>query len=69
MSKATSKGPYGKLWSEIKERDGILLKGQQIIVPKTLQAQAITLAHEGHMQADGTLRLLRESQWFTGMRK
>ena len=41
----------GKIW----ERDGILLKGKQIIVPKVLQAQSIAIAHEGHMQADGTL--------------
>ena len=26
MSKETSKGPYGKMWNEIRERDGILLK-------------------------------------------
>ena len=31
MSKATSKGPYGKMWNDIPERDGILLKGNQII--------------------------------------
>ena len=62
MSKATSKGPYGKMWDEIRERDGILTKGKQVIVPKLLQAQAIALAHEGHMQADGTLRQLRETQ-------
>ena len=56
------------MWTEIRERDGVLLKGDQIIVPKVLQPQAIALAHEGHMQADGTLRQLRESQWFRGMR-
>ena len=67
-SKKMSKGPYGKMWEEIRERDGILLKGDKLIVPKSLQAQAIALAHEGHMQADGTLRQLRETQWFRGMR-
>ena len=69
MSTETSKGPYAKMWGEITERDGMLLKGQQMIVPKKLQAQAIALAHEGHMQTDGTLRQLRESQWFRNMRK
>ena len=56
------------MWNEIRERDGVLLKGKQIIVPKLLQPQAITLALEGHMQADGTLRHLRETQWFQNMR-
>ena len=56
------------MWNEIRERDGVLLKGKQIIVPKLLQPQAITLALEGHMQADGTFRHLRETQWFRNMR-
>ena len=41
----------------------------KIIVPKILQAQAIALAHAGHMQGDWILRQLRESQWFREMRK
>ena len=39
-----------------------------MVMPKELQTQAISLAHEGHMQPDGTLRQLRESQWFRNMR-
>ena len=58
MSKETSKGPYGKLWSELRERDGEMLKGSQIVVPKALWARAIALAHKGHM-----------TMWFRGMRK
>ena len=68
-SKKMSKGPYGKMWDDLQERNGILLKdGKQMVVPKSLQAQAIAIAHEGHMKADGTLRQLRESQWFRNMR-
>ena len=26
-------GPYGKIWDEIQERDGLLIKGDQIVVP------------------------------------
>ena len=48
-STATSKGPYGKIWGEIHEWDGILIRekdgGKKLIVPKTLQAQAIAIAH------------------------
>ena len=50
-SKKASKGPYGKMWEDVRERDGILTKDGKIIVPKSLQAQAIALAHEGHMMA------------------
>ena len=66
-SKRSEKGPYGKIWGELEVRDGILLRGKRIVVPRSLQARAIALAHEGHMQTDGTLRLLRETQWFRGM--
>ena len=66
-SKESSKGPYGKIWGEIRERNGILLRNKLMVIPESLQSQAIALAHKGHMQADGTLRQLRESQWFRGM--
>ena len=74
-SSATSKGPWGKIWDEVRERDGILLRkdredGQdRLVIPKALQAQAIAIAHEGHQQTDGTLRMLRQTQWFRNMRQ
>ena len=49
-----SKGIYGKIWDETHERDSLLIRNKQLIIPKTLQAQAIALAHEGHQQMDGT---------------
>ena len=67
-SHATSKGPWGKIWDEVHERDGILIRADKLVVPKTLQAQAIAIAHEGHQQTDGTLRMLRQTQWFRNMR-
>ena len=57
-SKGASRGPYGKIWDELTEKDGILLGGNLMVVPKALQARAIFIAHEGHIQTDGTLRLL-----------
>merc|ERR1712030_290882 len=68
-SSAASKGPFGKIWDEIHEWNGILIRDKKIILPKSLHGQAIAIAHEGHQQADGTLRLLRETQWFRNMRK
>ena len=51
-------GPLGKIWDEVHERDTILIRGKQLVIPKSLQAQAIAIAHEGHQQTDGTLRML-----------
>ena len=64
---ASGKGPWGKIWEEVFERGGILIRGDRLVVPKALQAQAIAIPHEGHQQTDGTLRMLRQSQWFRNM--
>ena len=67
-SSATSKVPWGRIWDEVRERDGLLLRRdkedrqERLLVPKSLQAQAIAIAHEGHQQTDGTLRMLRQTQ-------
>ena len=67
-TKQQSKGPYGKMWDNIIERDALLIKGNQIEMPNTLQTQAIALAHEGHQQVNGTLRRMMASMWFRKMR-
>ena len=55
------------MWDNIIERDALLIKGNQIEMPKTLQTQAIALAHEGHQQVNATLRRMRASMWFRKM--
>ena len=55
--------PDTKLYKEIKdeltENDGILLKGTQIVLPKSLRQCAINIAHQGHMGINKTVGLLR----------
>ena len=43
------------------------MRGSQAVIPTSLQAEIIGLAHEGHMGADKTLNLLRQSCWFPSM--
>ena len=40
------------------------MRGTQIIIPDSLQAEVIGLAHEGHMGATKMLNLLRKTCWF-----
>ena len=48
--------------------NGILLKGERIILPQSLQAEAIKLAHQGsHTGQTGILRRLRYHFFFHGM--
>ena len=41
----------------------------KIVIPDSLYADAVALAHEGHQYIDKTLKLLRETCWFPEMRK
>ena len=45
----------------------ILLRGTRLIIPKSLQAQIIALAHEGHQGVIKAKQLVREKVWFSGL--
>ena len=51
----------------IDDNNHILLRGSRIILPSSLQARAVTLAHEGHQGQAKTTALLRECVWFPGI--
>ena len=57
------KGVYSELWST----DGVLMKGNQVVIPKSIRANVISLAHEGHQGVEKTLKLMRQSCWFPKM--
>ena len=48
---------------------GILMRGQRVCVPKSLQEEIVKLAHEGHQGITRTKQLLRMYVWFPGMDK
>ena len=58
---------YTNVFPELSEVEGIVMRGDQIVIPRELQAMAVHLAHEGHLGQDKTLGLLRETCWFPGM--
>ena len=47
----------------------IILRGSRLIVPQTLRARAISIAHEGHQGLVKTKQLIREKIWFPGIDK
>ena len=47
--------------------DGIILRGQQIVIPKALRPRMITNAHEGHLGIVKTKTRAREVIWWPGM--
>ena len=48
-------------------RDGIVLRDHRIVLPKTLRARVVELAHGGHQCIVKTKRLLRSRVWFHGI--
>jgi hypothetical protein len=49
--------------------DGLVMRGNQVVIPKSLQNKILTIAHSGHQGIVKTRKLLREFVWFSGMAK
>ena len=47
--------------------DGILLRGDRIVIPKALQQECLRRAHEGHLGIVKTKALIRSKIWYPGM--
>ena len=59
---------YSILFSELSIENVIIHRGDQMLLPKSLQQEAISLAHEGsHPGQDAIKRCLRAHFWFPGM--
>ena len=59
--------PYWCAKEMLTEVDGIILRGQQIVVPKCMRPEMVQLAHEGHLGITKTKRRAREAVWWPGM--
>jgi hypothetical protein len=53
--------------SELSVIDGVLLRGERLVVPKKLQEKVVEIAHEGHQGITKTKSYLRSRLWFPGM--
>ena len=58
---------YTQVFEELTVVDGMVVRGDRLVIPAELQAMVVQLAHETHQGFDKTLSLLRESNWFPGM--
>ena len=45
----------------------VILRGNRIVIPTSLQQRALSLAHEGHQGIVKTKKLMREKVWFPGI--
>ena len=53
----------------INDEADIVLRGSRIVIPRSLQHRAISIAHEGHQGLVKTKQLIREKIWFPGIDK
>lgn len=47
--------------------DGLIMRGERLVLPLSLQKEAVEIAHEGHQGIVRTKQLLREKVWFPYM--
>ena len=68
---------YNKVWNELTIMDGIVLRGDRIVIPASdlgndvgnLRQWVVELGHEAHMGTPAIKRLLRSRLWFPRMDK
>ena len=61
--------PYYKVRLNLSVKEGILLKDNCIIIPKTLRQNILRVAHKCHQGETKTLSMMREKVWWPGMRE
>ena len=61
--------PFEPFWEEFSVYDGILLRGDRIVVPMSLQRRILKLVHETHVGIVRTKQLLRSRYFWVGMDK
>ena len=61
--------PYKAIFSELGCAQGIIMRGDRIVIPSQLQNMVIESAHEGHQGEVKTKQLLRSKVWFPQMDK
>ena len=66
-SQFTGNKLYRALANELCFVGTIILRGNRLVIPKSLRQQVLTLAHEGHLGIVGTKQNLRTKVWWPGI--
>jgi hypothetical protein len=59
--------PYKDIFAELTSIDGMILRGERIVVPTLLRDKIVEIAHEGHQGIVRTKQILRAHVWFPGI--
>uniref|UniRef100_A0A1I8HZN5 Ig-like domain-containing protein n=1 Tax=Macrostomum lignano TaxID=282301 RepID=A0A1I8HZN5_9PLAT len=66
--RAAAQRSFKSISGELSESDGVLLRGDLIVIPESLRRPILQLAHTGHLGADRTLKRLQTKVWWPRMR-
>ena len=70
MSESTSKlTGIKECFAELSVNQGIILRGERLLIPTKLRPDVLDVAHEGCPGGDSMLRQLRMDVWWPGMHK
>ena len=69
LSQGLKGSRFKECFQELSSSDGLVLRGEKIVIPKELRPGVLSAAHEGHPGIVGMLRQLRQSVWWPGMTK
>jgi flagellar biosynthesis protein FlhB len=58
---------YRQFFSELTLVDGLVMRGERIVIHEKLQKQMIQIAHEGHQGIVRTKQMLQAHVWFPGI--
>ncbi|KAK0058575.1 hypothetical protein Bpfe_011880 [Biomphalaria pfeifferi] len=61
--------PYSGFNEKLSESNGLLFKGERLIVPKVLQKEMLQILHQGHLGCDRYLVTAKEVFFWPGMSK
>ena len=61
---ATDLQPFRHVFDELSVARQVVLRGERLVIPESLQPEVIALAHEGHQGASKMKRYLRSKVWF-----
>ena len=58
---------YKQCFEELGVNDGVITRGERLVIPTTLRPGVLAAAHEGHPAKDFMTRQLRQTVWWPGM--
>ena len=59
--------PFIKVRCELSDVDGIIMRGNRIVLPQKLQKKAMQIAHEGHLGTEKCKSLIRTKLYWPNM--